>query len=221
VPVAPIARDAVVSAYYPDALKAAETARTRAQTAYTIASAVAAALVAAGIFGDISKEQGWVKDVGFAALLGWLVAAGMFIFAITASVNPVVQGTQGDVDSFVIGVLQNVAAERKTVTDRQNRAYGATAVAILLTAVTIGGVAFSTAPSRLQAGELLVARREIAWLRDLCPDVTSPLKARFDPDKLGSEYLSVTVDSATCSTNGPTDLRLPKAVVGAAALTGK
>jgi hypothetical protein len=66
-----VVRDAVVNAYYPRALAVPDAARSRAQAAYTIASAIAAALVAAGVFGNLDQRPELVQGLGVAALVGW------------------------------------------------------------------------------------------------------------------------------------------------------
>lgn len=69
----------IVGAVYPAMLSEPTTVRARAQTAYTIASAIAAALVTAGVVAKIKEFPAVVQVFGVLAVATWLLAAGLFI----------------------------------------------------------------------------------------------------------------------------------------------
>jgi hypothetical protein len=72
----------VVAAYWPRALAAADAARARAQAGFTVASAIATGLVAAGIFTNAAERAHAARDIGAAALALWLGAMLLFLRAI-------------------------------------------------------------------------------------------------------------------------------------------
>lgn len=125
-------RDAVVTAYYPRALGAPDTARSRAQAGYTVASAVAAALIAAGVLSGIDKRPVLVQGLGLTALVLWMITALLFMWAVSAPVR-VVEGDQPTADAFVTTALSNAKLERDEVDKRQRAARIASVAAVLLT----------------------------------------------------------------------------------------
>ena len=215
-PVAPVAADAVIGAYYPSALQAAESARTRAQAAYTIASAVAAAIVAGGVFGNIDKEPGWVQWLGVATLCAWLIAAGLFIYAITASVEPPITGDQPDVNTFVHAALENVGNERKAVIDRQNSAYLVTAIAMVMTVALVISLLEAQPESAAVAGTLSLTGAGTTAVQSVCPSATAKVHGTFDPAKLGSTFVAITVDKGVCHATRTVNIHVPRAAVQAA-----
>src|SRR5437588_326206 len=74
--------DATLNAYYPALIASADAARARAQVAYTIASATAAALVAAGVLTNIAAAPFWVRLLGTASLIAWITVAALFMFVV-------------------------------------------------------------------------------------------------------------------------------------------
>src|SRR5436190_378474 len=80
-PVSQKAVDAAAGAYYEGAVGAVEQTRQRAQTAFQMASAIAAAIVAAGFFAHISEKPLWVKLVAVAAFVLWLLSALLLLGA--------------------------------------------------------------------------------------------------------------------------------------------
>src|SRR6476620_3952112 len=80
---------AIIDAYYPLVVSLPEKARSRAQAAYGVASAIAAALVALGIFGKVGERPLAVQVLGLIALCAWLVTALLFMRAVSQSVETV------------------------------------------------------------------------------------------------------------------------------------
>jgi hypothetical protein len=210
--IAPAARDAVIEAYYPTALQAAEAARNRAQSAYTIASAVAAAIVAGGIFGDIGDQPVGVQVLGVVTLAAWLLAAILFIQAITGSVEAPESGEQEDVDAFVRAAVNNVSSERKTVSDRQGRAYGITLVAIVLTLSLIVTLLVVEPESQSIAATVSVTPAGTDAVKSACPDARSMVHGELDPDTLGSAFVTVMADAGVCGDQSVA-VRLPRSSI--------
>jgi hypothetical protein len=128
-------RDAVVAAYYPRALAAPDSARSRAQAGYTIASAIAAALVAAGVLGGIDRQPGIVRYFGLGTLILWMMAAWLYMSAVSVPVT-VIEGLQLPEDRFIATALSNAKSERDEVDRRQSRARRVSFLAALFTVLT-------------------------------------------------------------------------------------
>jgi hypothetical protein len=138
-------RDAVVSAYYPRALASPDSARSRAQAGYTIASAIAAALVAAGVLSEIDSQPGVIQILGLGALTLWMATAWLYMSAVSVPVR-VIEGLQLTEDEFVGTALSNAKIERDEVDRRQRRARWVSFAAVLLTLATfVAAVRFPTA----------------------------------------------------------------------------
>ena len=212
--VAPAARDAVISAYYPTALQAAESARTRAQAAYTIASAVAAAIVAGGIFGDIGAEPPGIQILGVATLAVWLLAAILFIHAITSSVVAPNTGTQPNVDDFVNAALDNASSERSTVVSRQKKAYITSVVAILMTLALVIALLIDDPDSESIAAKVSVTAAGKTIMESVCPEATDVIHGEIDPTKLGSAFVAVKADAGICADEA-VEVRLPRSSIAA------
>src|SRR5262245_38789422 len=84
----PKALETITTEFYTQILSASKDARARAQNAYTIASATAAALVAAGLFAHIRDYPDIVQFLGVAALAIWLLAAGVYLWIARQAPQP-------------------------------------------------------------------------------------------------------------------------------------
>jgi hypothetical protein len=129
-------REAVVAAYYPAAVAAADAARDRAQRAYGISSAIAASLVAFGAFSDFESRPLLVQIFGIVAITAWLAAALLFMFTI-GSAPSATTTTYKTPDAFVHAALERARTERDLVNRRQSYARKATVAAVVLTLLTL------------------------------------------------------------------------------------
>ena len=80
-------REAVVSAYFPRAVAAPDSARNRAQAGYAISSAIAASLVVAGAYVDIGDRRLAAQVLAGAALVSWIGVALLYLYAVTTAVK--------------------------------------------------------------------------------------------------------------------------------------
>jgi len=207
------AADEVVKAYYPAIVSAGDAARTRAQTAYTIASAVATAIVAAGIFGDIAQRPTFVKVLGALALAAWLLTAGLFMHAVAGRIDPVVDGEQLDVSAFVRAVITNARHERRVVVRRSATAMlaGSAAMALTLAAVVLAWLL--PAPTEHVHGRVALSPAGAVQVQRLCgtrPD--GGIGGWYDPSKLADDVVAIDVDADDCGGSRRT-LRLPGSMI--------
>lgn len=205
--------DEVVKAYYPTVVSSGDAARTRAQTAYTIASAVATAIIAAGIFGGIEDQSTGVKVLAVMALVAWLVAAGLFMFAVAGQVTPPNSGEEPDGSAFVRAVIGNAHAERRAVAERSERAMGASVVAMAITLVAVLATWLTPAKSTKAHGAVALTPRGARQVAALCEQAeTKVVNGSFDPGKLAEPFVVVELDDGSCSGTART-VRLRKATV--------
>jgi hypothetical protein len=128
--------DPVREAYWPRALAAADAARTRAQSGFTIASAIATGLIAAGLFANLADRSHWVRYVGGAALALWLTAMLLFLLAVVSGTGVAALAADQAERGFSVGLLKSVERERLRVERRLLAAVVVTSAAVLVTAAT-------------------------------------------------------------------------------------
>jgi len=135
--------DATLNAYYPAILASVDSARSRSQVAYTIASATAAALVTAGVLSHIQLYSVLIQVAGGLALTAWLVAAALFM-RVSKKVEPPEQrpqrttgGTEWlDAAPFVIRALETARATANKIDERLGGAILTVYVALALTVLS-------------------------------------------------------------------------------------
>lgn len=194
-PIAPAVATAVTQAYYPESLKEADNARSRAQNGYTIAGAVAAAIVAAGVFGDLSEERTSVQALGVLALITWLAAAIAFMWAVAASADPPSSGTTADADSFVRAVLKRARDEQAAIEKRISAALVITVVAIVITALTLVLLLTTSAASGVKHGDVVLTEPGAKTLAEICGSPSRAIRAAVDPSGLTGGFVPLVVDN--------------------------
>lgn len=206
-------RNAVVGAYYPRALGIPDTARSRAQAAYGIASAIAAALVAAGVFGDLDQRSDLVQVLGIASLVGWLVAAGFFLVAVSGPFHEA-SATQNTVEAFVYAALEAATKERDSVDRWQRRARFAAGLAALLTVATLVAALIDT-PSDAKTARITLSEQGTVALASACGRTLTNISGTLSPDNLEKEFVSITMDQL-CDGSAVT-IAVPRAQIQAVA----
>jgi hypothetical protein len=201
----------VAKAYYPRAVAAADSARSRSQAGYAIASAIAAALVAAGLFGGIDERSAAVKALGVLALAAWLLAGFMFIVAVSErrpdpgeSRDPQKLDEHKGALAFVRDVMSDVKSERQNVEDRQRQAVGITALAMLLTVTTIVGVLIDQPANTSERGVFALGPAGRRAIDDACSKKVKTLVGTVDPDHLQEDFVPITVKAGFCRANKAT-----------------
>ena len=207
---------AIITSYYSRGVAAADRARDRADKGYTIASAIAASLVAAGVFTHLDKRQGWVQATGLTALGLWLLAALLFIYAVSL---PVSQKDDDDPPwtdevEFADGVAEQVDAEVKTL---RQRLLAAVAVTVCATAVTLVALSLGTAlaaPSTTERERIVLTPKGDADLAKLCKNSVADVWGILDPGTLKDPVVSLALPAKECNA-GKTTVHLPKADIAA------
>jgi hypothetical protein len=188
----------VLKAYYPAALTAADSARRRAQAAYTIASAVAAAIVAAGVFGNVDEARTAVKVLGVCSLVTWLLAAAGYMWAVAGTVTGLESGDQPDGSSFVRAALNNVRAERKSVAFWSLLAQITTLVAIALTGIAIGIAVFNPPDPEKRVATLILSGRGQVSVERLCGRAGRKVTGTLRTKSLSEIFVAIDVSPRRC-----------------------
>lgn len=193
----------VVKAYYPALVSSADTARTRAQSGYAIASAVAAAIVAAGVFGDFTSAARPVKILGVVALILWLAAAAAYIYAVSGPV-PLPEGNASDDTEFVLQVVHSVTRARKMIEDRGSRAQIVTVLAIAATVAAVTVASFIPSADAKVAATVFLSPSGITDASTTCAEPITALRGQVDPASLGQSTLTIVADAGNCGAGSPT-----------------
>lgn len=208
-------RDAVVQAYYPRAVGIADAARARAQAAYAIASAIAAALVAAGVFGDIEDRAGVVQVLGFLALIGWIVAAGLFMVAVAAPFQAADLPDQPSREQFINATLDAASAERKKIDGWQKHAWIGSGAAAVLTVFALVAAVVADPASAVRPATVHLTASGRAALMAACGDLSGGLTG--DVDTADLEYELVAIQTTACG--GVDAVSVPRAHITAVTFT--
>jgi hypothetical protein len=193
----PAAVKAVIDAYYPSALATGDRLRARALNGFTVASAVAAALVAAGLVTGLGRLGGWLGAVGVLAVALWFAAAAGYLWAVTGKVTvdkrPAAQSDAELADRR----LDRADKEVDALAPRLQKAFVLTLAALMATAAALGLAAFAPADPRQEATVLLTAdgARE---LRRVCGNQGSVVHARVDPDRLNRTLIPFRIVPKDC-----------------------
>jgi hypothetical protein len=208
----PVVVKAVAEAYYSRGLAVNDRVREGAQRGYTIASAIAAALVAAGVFAHLSDRPIPVQAFGLVGLLFWLAAAVAFIWVVGMPVST--KRDKGwDTDAkFVDGVAESTERDLKKLHRRLIVALAATVVA---TALTIGSLAWATADpggAKPERAIIALSPKGDAALKSVCSGPIGTIEGTIDPDDLSNDSVPVTLPPGECQ-KGSIEVRLPKATI--------
>jgi hypothetical protein len=194
----PTVANALAPAFYTKVVESADAARARAQNAYAVASAVAVALIGSAILGNLDQQPSWVQALGAAAVVAWVVVAGLFVVAI--AVGTPKESEPDEVvgaDAFVNRIIARAGSELGTIQKRTQRAMIGAAVAVLITVAALGGVVFH--PPDLRSGEILVTTAEAHALQHVCPNVTNEISGEIDVASLDSEFVAIEPPASVCA----------------------
>jgi MFS family permease len=207
-------RTAIVGAYYPRALAVPDVARSRAQAGYGIASAIAAALVAAGVFGDLASRTGLVQTLGISALVAWLVAAGLYLLAVSRPFVPTT-AEQNSADDFIRAALNAASTERDKIDYWQKRAAAVSAAAAVITVAALIAALVDT-PSDSKTATFTLTANGLAAVGAACGEKPTAMTGSVSPGDLEKEFVNLKLDAGLCGTEA-TVIAVPRGAVKAVA----
>jgi MFS family permease len=198
-------RSAVIGSYYPRQIATADSARSRAQAAYTVASGIALAILAAGVFTDIAHQRVLVRYLAAGTVALWLLTAFAFLLAVGGPPPPH-QGTDIESESeFVRHVLSTARSERDWVDSRLRLAYWPTAAAMVLTVVTF--VAAATSRVSESSARIVLTQRGLGYVAQFCPEAGLRLRGGVDLSSLSDPWVFVRMKPSVCGTESELRLR--------------
>lgn len=198
----------IADAYYRTKLEAPKAARSNSQNAYTIAAAVAAAVVAAGAFANLSSQPAGVQAVGVAALAVWLVTAGIFMWAVAAPYQAMGQNSVSSEIDFVNEALRRAKSETESINARQRYARFSAVLASLLTVVALGLALFLPAPSTTKKVVVKLSSAEQQSLSELCEEpLPTVVPGTADTKTIGDGTIEFDPAEKACKTPGSTSLQ--------------
>jgi len=211
------AHAALVAAYYPRALEAAEAARARAQNGWAIAIAAAGGLFGFGAVSEFADRGSLLLGLGLVTVCLWIFAALLFAWTVSSPADPEKQARSVPKEKFAETVLDLVRQERDEVYRRQRIAFFAATAALVITLVTTGVA--QTTPGRTRVGALLLTTDGQLALATDCPTLKKrlPLSGRIDVASIGENDIAIHVSRGLCGA-GETDLRIPRDEVRAVIL---
>jgi MFS family permease len=164
---------AIIGAYYPDAVRAGGAARQRAQAVQSILSGIVGGTVGVTL-ASLDGEQIFVVLLGIFALALWLGATALFVAAIgaaTAASDRHVTEVQGR-DAFIREVLRRASADRDRVSRLHSMASRLAFVALGVTTAFWMSAALSESgpPTHYNASVVLASSVKSA-VESTCPAV--------------------------------------------------
>ena len=189
-------RSALVNAYYPRALAVPDGARSRAQAAYGISSAIAAALVAAGVFGGLDQRPALVQALGVGALVGWLLAAGLYLVAVSRPFQSAA-ADQSSADAFASAALTAAKTERDKVDFWQKAAAFVSGLAAIVTVIALSSALVDT-PTDARGATIVLSGKGMASMTAACGATRRALTGLVSPGDLEKEFVGMTLDAGEC-----------------------
>ncbi|MBM7086246.1 hypothetical protein [Micromonospora humidisoli] len=208
-------QEAVVQAYYPDRVRAATGARTRAQAAQSVVTVFAGGLVATFTLTSLSSTAVVTRIGGCLAVALWLLAAVLYVRAISTAVplGLAAASVARDGRSLIEEVLKRGDDEAKRVDQRQVVANRSSVVALGVTVLTLALALFVDHPDKSRLGWLVLGPEGQAVVAALCGNRTERVEGEIDLTTLTGQFISITVDR--CGSQRQVTLRLPKNAVTA------
>jgi len=182
--------------YFAETLKADTVARENAERAFAVASAAAAALIAAGAALKITERPLETKVLGLVALATWLLAAFAFMRAVSYSVFP--RGpARSEPSSWGDEAIDQALVMRRNVYDRLARANLLSAFAGLCTVIALA-VAIIGPSGERKPGRISLTPAGAAHIGQICPGGPSSLDGEVQINTLERNYVVITLSKPTC-----------------------
>jgi hypothetical protein len=204
-------RAVVIREHYARVMANADAARTRAQAAYGIVSAIAIALMAAGLLGRLDTRPASVQALTVTALMAWLVAAALFLHAVSSpfEIDP---GPTSNDEALTKTVLDSVRAERAKIDSWQRRAQMAAAVAALLTVDAFLSALYSEDTSTRENAVIAITSSGAADMRRTCGPVPSTFSGEVEKADLEEKFVEIALAPGVCG-NTSVDVAIPRSAI--------
>ncbi|SCL33952.1 hypothetical protein GA0070616_4841 [Micromonospora nigra] len=203
-------QDAVIQAYYPDRVRAAAGARTRAQAAQSVVTVFAGALVATFTLTSLATTATATRIAACAAVALWLGAATLYVRAIATVVPPPPTAARQarNAQTLIEEVLKRGDAEARQVDRRQSVANGLSVLALAATLLTFSLALFVEHPDKSRRGVLILKSDARVSLAALCGAEVSRVEGEIDVLSVRSQFVAVTLFS--CGDRRDVKVRIPR-----------
>ena len=188
----------MANAYYPQLITQPEAARNRAQAAFSIATAIATALIGLSIFADFGSLRGIVQVLGVLALLTWVASAGLYIRAVAAPALRRGLRESTSIYDFANAILSNALAERDTIDLRQQLARFVGGIAAVLTFITLATAIIVKPQPELWAVDVAISEDARKGLQQLCTSNPATLRGTIEDESLDRSVIAVRLDPGVC-----------------------
>jgi len=199
-------RVTLVDAFYRRLIDAPDAARRRAQAAYVIASALAAATLGAGALGNLEEAHLGLKILGPTVVVAWLVSAALFLWAVAVPyADPETPKQATGFDEFRKAVLKSHFDEQDEIDRRQFWARVASALAATLTMATVVlALVLDNPPRDAQATLRLHADARRDLTRICAKPIPPVIRGEVDEASLADGTVDVKLENGTCSDGAET-----------------
>ncbi|MFI6637523.1 hypothetical protein ACIBI7_52310 [Nonomuraea fuscirosea] len=211
--------DAISGAYYSERVRSGSSARTRAQTAQSTITLFAGGLVAALTFTALAGHPLVTRAAGVVAVVLWLGAAMMYVWAISLPVHQLVKIREAtDVDDFVAKVLQRADIETEEIDKRQKWATRMAAAALAISALAFGLAVLLGPEEKTVPGVVILEQKDLVSVAGACRfSPQNAIEGRVKEATLTAAFVEIAVKRDTCA-HGVTILRIPRASIKAIGL---
>jgi hypothetical protein len=204
-------RAVVIEAHYARVMAGADAARARAQAAYGIASAIAVALIAAGLFGGVDTRPPGVQALTVAALVAWLTAAALFLHTVSSPFEIGLEPKNSE-ESLAEAVLAGVRDERARIDTWQRRAQLAAAVAALLTVAAFVSALRTDDSQTQETATIALTSTGVARLEGTCGPLPATFLGKVAKADLDGKFVEMTLAPGVCGDTS-VDVAVPRSAV--------
>lgn len=153
--------------------------------------------MAAGVFGDFTNAVLAVRILGVIALVLWLAAASVFIYAVSGRVSSP-SGNARDLTTFVVTVVNSITTARKEVDNRAASAQRVTVAAVVFTGAALTTAALYPSRTTEVIANVLLAPSGVSAVAAICPARETILRGRIDPSALDHSTVTVVTLAGSC-----------------------
>ncbi len=195
--------DEVNKAYYSRLIDAPDKARARALNGFTVASAIVAALVAAGLAKGLGDASALLRAVGCGALVLWLLAGASYVAAVAGwQMRKWSPQSANDANDAAWNRIEETKRDLASIRLATGIAQAFSILALAMTLALIGIAVLQNGSSRRVAVTLTAkGAREVAtacgWARRSSPPSTT-FRVRLDAGSLGDRFTALRFDAGAC-----------------------
>jgi hypothetical protein len=217
--VAKQAIEAAAAAYYQHSALAASGARERAQTAFTMTSAVAAGFTALGVFTGISSDPTLVQTLAVLAVIAWLLSSALYLYAAVGEYWAKDEQPEKSIartpEAFIDTVYDDIRGERDAVYDRLRRAVLVSFFALAFTGMTVASAVFDK-PTDDPHATIELTSGGIKAIKAACGSLSPLNDLRVERSTLDHDVIIIDPPEKSCGQ--ASELALPRGEVAAIAL---